>query len=84
MWAPGQAPHQVTAHNTTPDLCFLMVESRPHGPHYLTEALQILPHILELDSFLLFQELRGGKAAVKQEVQRYSPPLTHNRADSLF
>lgn len=36
-------------------LCFLMVESRPHCSHYLTEALQILPHILELDSLLLFQ-----------------------------
>lgn len=36
-------------------LCFLMVESRPHCSHYLTEALQILPHILKLDSLLLFQ-----------------------------
>lgn len=35
-----------------------MVESRPHSSHYLTEALQILPHILELDSLLLFQKLQ--------------------------
>ena len=38
-------------------LGFLMVESRPYGSHYLTEALQIFPHILELDSLLLFQKL---------------------------
>ncbi len=52
-------------------LCFLMVESRPHCPHYLTEALQILPHILELDSLLLFQKLqkrlrREGRQGVIQ------------------
>lgn len=35
-----------------------MVESRTHCSHYLTEALQILPHILELDSLLLFQKLQ--------------------------
>lgn len=41
-------------------LCFLMVESRPHCSHYLTEALQVLPHIFELDSLLLFQKLQSG------------------------
>lgn len=39
-------------------LRFLVVESRPHSSHYLTEALQILPHILKLDSLLLFQKLQ--------------------------
>lgn len=37
-----------------------MVESRPHCSHYLTEAFQILPHILELDSLLLFQKLQSA------------------------
>lgn len=35
-----------------------MIESRPHCSHYLTEALQIFPHILKLDSLLLFQKLK--------------------------
>lgn len=45
-----------------------MVESRPHCSHYLTEALQILPHILELDSLLLFQKLRQRQTAVKHHI----------------
>lgn len=42
-------------------LRFVVVESRPHSSHYLTEALQILPHILELDSLLLFQKLQESR-----------------------
>lgn len=36
-----------------------MIKSRTHSSHYLTEALQILPHILKLDPLLLFQKLKG-------------------------
>lgn len=34
-----------------------MIEFRPHRFHDLTEAFQILTHVLELDSLLLIQEL---------------------------
>lgn len=34
-----------------------MIEFRPHRFHDLTEAFQILPHVLKLDSLLLIQKL---------------------------
>lgn len=65
-----------------------MVESRTHCSHYLTEALQILPHIFELDSLLLFQKLqktlRRDAAVIQGVLFQYSSTMNSQRKTSTY
>lgn len=38
-------------------LSFIMIKFRSYSSHYLTEAFQIVTHILDLDSLLFLQKL---------------------------
>lgn len=51
----------------------LMIEFRPHRFHDLTEALQILTHVLQLDSLLLIQKLKGY---IIKRLQNHTGSLT--------